>query len=42
MKEFETDYIAKVVEIMQNNEITEITLDDVNKSVVIRGNGYKH
>ena len=23
MKEFEADYIAKVVEIMQNNEITE-------------------
>jgi acetyl-CoA carboxylase biotin carboxyl carrier protein len=41
MNEFETEYIAKVVEIMQNNEITEVTLEDVNKSIVIRGNGYK-
>lgn len=41
MKEFEADYIAKVVEIMQNNEITEVTLEDTNKSIVIKGNGFK-
>ena len=41
MKEFETDYIAKVVEIMQNNEITEVTLEDTKKSIVIKTNGFK-
>ena len=41
MKEFETDYIAKVVEIMQNNEITEVILEDADKSVSIKSNGYK-
>lgn len=41
MKEFETDYIAKVVEIMQNNEITEVILEDADKSVSIKSSGCK-
>ncbi len=41
MKEFETDYIKKLIDIMQNNELTEITLEDKNQSIVIKGNGFK-
>lgn len=41
MKEFETDYIEKLIDIMKNNELTEITLEDSDKSLVIKGNGFK-
>ncbi len=41
MKEFETDYIEKLIEIMKNNELTEITLEDTEKSLIIKGNGFK-
>lgn len=41
MKEFETDYISKVIEIMNNNELTEVTLEDDAKSLYIRTNGFK-
>ena len=41
MKEFETDYIEKLIDIMKNNEPTEITLEDSNKSLIIKGNGFK-
>ena len=41
MKEFEADYIEKLVDIMKNNELTEVTLEDNDKSVVIKSNGYK-
>ena len=41
MKEFEPDYIEKVIDIMRNNEITEIILEDNNKSLVIKDSGYK-
>lgn len=41
MKEFETDYIEKLIDIMKNNELTEITLEDSNKSLIIKGNGFK-
>ncbi len=41
MKEFETDYIEKLIDIMKNNELTEITLEDTDKSLIIKGNGFK-
>lgn len=41
MKEFETDYIEKLINIMQDNELTEVTLEDKNKSLVIKSSGYK-
>lgn len=40
MKEFETNYIEKLIDIMKNNELTEVTLEDDNKSLYIRSNGY--
>jgi len=40
MKEFETDYIEKLIDIMKNNELTEVTLEDNDKSLVIKTNGY--
>lgn len=41
MKEFETEYIQRVIEIMQNNELTEVTLEDGDKSLFIKSNGFK-
>ncbi len=41
MKEFEPDYIEKVIEIMKNNELTQVALEDKEKSLVIKSNGYK-
>ncbi len=41
MKEFETDYIEKLIDIMKDNELTEITLEDSDKSLIIKGNGFK-
>ena len=41
MKEFETDYIEKLIDIMKNNELTEITLEDSDRSLIIKGNGFK-
>ena len=40
MKNIKSDYIEKLVEIMQNNELTEITLEDSDASLVIKSNGY--
>ncbi len=41
MKEVETSYIEKIIEIMKNNELTEVTLEDTDKSLIIKSNGYK-
>lgn len=41
MKEFETDYIEKLIDIMKDNELTEITLEDSDRSLIIKGNGFK-
>lgn len=41
MKSIKPDYIEKLIEIMQNNELTEITLEDSDVSLYIKGNGYK-
>lgn len=41
MKEFEAKYIEKLVDIMKNNELTEVVLEDSKSSLVIKGNGYK-
>ncbi len=41
MQEFETDYIEKLIEIMKNNELTEITLEDEKSSLFIQSSGYK-
>ncbi len=40
MKDIKTDYIEKIVEIMRNNEITEVTLEDNDASLVIKSNGF--
>ena len=41
MKEFETDYIEKLIDIMKNKELTEITLEDSDKSLLIKWNWFK-
>lgn len=41
MKEFEANYIEKLIDIMKNNELTEITLEDSDRSLVIKSNGFK-
>lgn len=40
MKNINTDYVEKLVEIMKNNEITEVTLEDNDASLVIKSNGF--
>ena len=40
MKNIQSDYIEKLVEIMKNNEITEVTLEDNDASLVIKSNGF--
>ena len=40
MKNIQADYIEKLVEIMKNNEITEVTLEDNDASLVIKSNGF--
>ncbi len=40
MKDIQTDYIEKLVDIMKNNELTEVTLEDNDCSLVIKG-GFK-
>lgn len=41
MKNIQPDYIEKLIDIMKNNELTEITLEDTDASIVIKGNGFK-
>ena len=41
MKKFEANYIEKLVDIMKNNELTEVTLEDSECSLLIKSNGYK-
>ena len=40
MKNIKADYIEKLVDIMKNNEITEVTLEDNDASLVIKSNGF--
>lgn len=40
MKNIQADYIEKLVEIMKNNELTEVTLEDTDASLVIKSNGF--
>ncbi|MCD7878336.1 MAG: acetyl-CoA carboxylase biotin carboxyl carrier protein [Candidatus Gastranaerophilales bacterium] len=40
MKEFETDYIEKVLDIMKNNGLTEVILEEGEKSLIIKGNSF--
>ena len=40
MKEVSTEYIEKLVEIMKGNEITEVTLEDSDRSLFIKSNGF--
>lgn len=40
MKKFDSNYIEKLVDIMKNNELTEVTLDDSECSLFIKSNGY--
>lgn len=40
MKEIEINFIEKVISIMKDNELTEAVLEDENKSLYIRTNGF--
>ena len=40
MKEFETSFIEKVIDIMKNNELTEVTLEDDHASMVIKSGSF--
>ena len=40
MKEVSAEYIEKLVEIMKGNELTEITLEDSDRSLFIKSNGF--
>ncbi len=41
MKNFEPEYIEKLIEIMKNNELTQVSLEDSETSLVIKSSGYK-
>ncbi len=41
MKNIKADYVEKVVEIMKNNELTELFVDDGETSMVIKSATYK-
>lgn len=41
MKNIQSDYVSKVVEIMKNNEITEVTMDDGKTSMYIKSANFK-
>ncbi len=41
MKELQTDFIEKLIDIMKKNELTEVTLEDDERSLFIKGSGYK-
>ena len=41
MKKIDANYIEKLVDIMKNNELTEVTLEDSDCSLLIKSNGYK-
>ena len=40
MKKFDSNYIEKLVNIMKNNELTEVTLEDSDCSLFIKSSGY--
>ena len=40
MKKIEANYIEKLVNIMKNNELTEVTLEDPYCSLLIKSNGF--
>ncbi len=40
MKEIETNFIEKVIDIMKDNELTEVTLEDDERSLYIRTSGF--
>ena len=40
MSEIKTDFIQKVIDIMKNNEITEVSLEDEEQSLYIRKDGF--
>ena len=41
MNNIKSDFVEKLVKIMQNNELTEVVLEDSKASLVIKSNGYK-
>lgn len=41
MNNIKSDFVEKLVKIMQDNELTEVVLEDSKASLVIKGNGYK-
>ncbi len=40
MREIETDFIEKVINIMKDNELTEVTLEDDERSLYLRTSGF--
>lgn len=41
MKNIKSSEIEKIIEIMKDNELTELTVEDKEISLYIKGNGYK-
>lgn len=41
MKEVSADYIEKVIDIMKNNELTEVAIEDGEKALVIKSSDFK-
>ncbi|MGM9993523.1 MAG: acetyl-CoA carboxylase biotin carboxyl carrier protein [Candidatus Avigastranaerophilus sp.] len=41
MKEVSADYIEKLIDIMKNNELTEVMLEDGEKALFIKSNDFK-
>ncbi|MBQ3641404.1 biotin/lipoyl-binding protein [bacterium] len=40
MKNIQKKYIEKLIDIMKGNELTELTLEDADTSIVIKSSGY--
>jgi len=41
MEKIQPQYIEKIIDIMRNNELTEVLLEDKDASLVIKSNGFK-
>lgn len=41
MKEVSAEYIEKVIDIMKNNELTEVAIEDGERALVIKSNDFK-
>lgn len=41
MEKIQPQYIEKIIDIMRNNELTEVLLEDKDASLLIKSNGFK-